>query len=49
MKQDGGGGGQEGLGGVTKSDMKAEHEIEGEQEEMNYLGAARGPLASCSS
>lgn len=25
-------------GGVTKSDMKAEHEVEGEPEEINYLG-----------
>lgn len=44
MKQDGavGAGGE---GGV--SDMKAEHEIEGEQEEINYLGPC-GLLVSCS-
>lgn len=34
--------------GVTKSDMKAEHEIEGEPEEINYLGPS-GPLVSYSS
>lgn len=34
--------------GVTKSDMKAEQEIEGEPEEINYLGPG-GLLVSCSS
>lgn len=50
MKQDGaeGAGVEAGEGGgLTKRDMKAEHEIEGEQEAINYLGS-HGLLVSCS-
>lgn len=31
---------QEEWGGATKTDMKREHKIEGEQEEINYLSFA---------